>query len=118
MRPPANLVHETSTTTGTGNLTLVNVNGKQPFNTAYPNSAVTNVFPYFISNQSAAEWERGWGHMSAATTLVRDTVKESTNAGALVSFSAGTKDVVCDIPSLEQVTRGAAVAAVTRADLT
>lgn len=98
----ANLVHQQSTTTGTGNFTLSAVNGKQSFNTAFGNGATTDVFPYFISNQSAAEYERGTGHMSDATTLVRDTVSESTNANAAVNFSAGTKDVVCDVPATRQ----------------
>lgn len=103
MSGPANLVHETSSTTGTGNLTLAAVNGKQSFATAFSTGVTTDVFVYFISNRDAAEYERGTGHMSDATTLVRDTVIESTNANAAVSFSAGTKDVVYDIPAAVQV---------------
>lgn len=96
---PATLIHQQSTTTGTGNFTLSTVGGKQGFSTAFGTGATTNVFDYFISNQSASEWERGTGHMSDATTLVRDTVVESTNANAAVSFSAGTKDVCNDFPA-------------------
>lgn len=117
MPAPANLVHETSTSTGTGNLTLTAVNGKQGFNTAFGNGAPTNVFDYFISNRDAAEWERGTGHMSDATTLVRDTVIESTNANAAVSFSAGTKDVVNDVPASEQ-TRNTGTQTLTNKTLT
>lgn len=118
MRPPANLVHQTSTTTGTGTFTLVSVNGKQDFNAAYGNGSATDIFPYFISNQSAAEWERGWGHMSASTTLVRDTIKENSSGGTTaISFSAGTKDVVLDIPALEQITRGSVIATAMRCDM-
>src|SRR5690606_34296724 len=102
MPAPANLIHETSTTTGTGNLTLANINGKNNFNTAFGTGG-SNVFDYFISNQSAAEWERGTGHMSDATTLVRDTVIESTNSNNAVNFSAGTKDVTNDIPAANQI---------------
>lgn len=97
----ANLVHETSTTTGTGSLTLVNVNGKNNFNAAFGTGG-SDVFEYFISNQDASEWERGTGSMSDSTTLVRDTVIESTNSNAAVNFSAGTKDVTNDIPALDQ----------------
>ena len=103
MPAPSDLVHETSTTTGTGNFTLTNANGKRSFNTAFGNGAPTDVFDYFISNRDAAEWERGTGHLSAASTLVRDTVKASSNAGAAVNFSAGTKDVTNDIPAARQV---------------
>jgi hypothetical protein len=99
----ANLVHQTTTGTGTGNLTLSTVNGKQSFAAAFGTGATTNVFIYFISNRDAAEWERGIGHMSDATTLVRDTVEESSNANAAVNFSAGTKDVTNDIPAASQV---------------
>lgn len=97
MPAPATLVHMTSTTTGTGSLTVAAVNGKQAFGTAFGTGSTTDVFDYFISNQGAAEWERGTGHMSNSTTLVRDTVKESTNSNALVNFSAGTKDVCNDV---------------------
>lgn len=102
MPAPANLVHELSTTTGTGNLTLSTPNGKQSFNDAFGTGG-TDVFDYFISHQSAAEWERGTGHLSDATTLVRDTVIESTNADAAVNFSAGTKDVTNDVPAANQL---------------
>lgn len=100
---PATLIHQQSTTTGTGNFTLSTVGGKQGFSTAFGTGATTNVFDYFISNQSAGEWERGTGHMSDATTLVRDTVIESTNSNTAVSFSAGTKDVCNDMPAGDQV---------------
>ena len=107
MPTPANLVHEISTTTGTGSLTLANVNGKNNFNDAFGTSG-SDVFDYFISNQSAAEWERGTGSMSDSTTLVRDTVIESTNSNAAVDFSAGTKDVTNDVPASEQFYKGQA----------
>jgi hypothetical protein len=55
MPAPANLVHETSTSTGTGNFTTSAVNGKQRFSTAFGTGGTTNVFDYFISNRDAAE---------------------------------------------------------------
>jgi hypothetical protein len=104
MPNPANLVHQTSTTTGTGNFTLSTVNGKNSFSNAFSTGVTTNVFDYYISNRDAAEWERGTGHMSDATTLVRDTVKESTNSNNAVNFSAGTKDVTNDVPAANVIT--------------
>lgn len=106
MPAPANLCHMSSTTTGTGNLTVAAINGKQALGTAFGTGGTTNVFDYFISNRDAAEWERGTGHMSDATTLVRDTVIESTNSNAAVSFSAGTKDITNAIPATKQVYTG------------
>ena len=99
-----NLVHESSTSTGTGNLTLAAVNGKQRFSSAFGTGG-TNVFWYFISNRAATEWEVGTGHMSDADTLVRDTVLYSSNSNAAVSFSAGTKDIASDVPATLQVKR-------------
>src|SRR4051812_4400461 len=106
MAGQADLTHETSVTTGTGNFTTTAVNGKQRFSDAgaFGTGATTNVFDYYISNRDvAAEWEHGTGHMSAVGTLVRDTVVASSNANALVSFTAGTKDVTSDVPAAEQL---------------
>ena len=104
----SNLVEETSTTTGTGNLTTSSVNGRVTFSTAYSTGSTTNVFYYFIANESAAEWEIGLGHMSASTTLVRDTVMLSSNSNAAVNFSAGTKRICNDFPADRQISIGAA----------
>lgn len=93
-----NLVQQTSITIGTGDFTTVSVNGKRDFATEFSTGG-TDVFYYFISHQTAAEWEYGTGHMSASNTLVRDTVIQSSNANALVNFSLGTKDVVNDLPA-------------------
>jgi len=102
MPAPGDLIHQQSTSTGTGNITLSSVNGKRTFNDEFGTGG-TNKFDYFISNQAAAEWERGTGHLSASTTLVRDTVLASSNANAAVSFSAGTKDIANDVPAALQV---------------
>ena len=103
MAAVANLVHQQSASTGTGDFTLAAVNGKQGFATAFGTGSTTDIFDYFISNRGAAEWERGTGHMSDSTTLVRDTVIESTNSNAAVDFTAGTKDVMNDVPAAKQV---------------
>lgn len=104
-----NLVYQTTTGTSTGNLTLsAATGGWQTFNGAFGNGSPTNVFYYYISSQSATEWELGTGHMSDATTLVRDTVIKSSNANAAVNFSAGTKNAIADVPaSLQQFLVGA-----------
>lgn len=102
MATPANLVHQTSVTTGTGDFTITAVNGKNSFNNAFGTGG-SNLFDYFISNRDAAEWEYGTGHLSSSTVLVRDTVILSTNANAAVNFGAGTKDVCNDLPASKQV---------------
>lgn len=95
----ANLVQQYSASTGTGNLTLIAPTaGFQSFATTFGTGATTNTFYYFISNQSAVQWEYGTGHMSASNTLVRDTVIQSSNANSAVNFSGGTLTVVNDAP--------------------
>lgn len=98
----ADLVHETSTSTGTGNFTTAAVNGKRRLSDVAGTGVTLNTLYYAISNRAAAEWEVGTGHMSAVGTLVRDTVLGSSNGGALVNFSAGTKDVCNDTPAAVQ----------------
>jgi len=97
----ADLVHQTSTTTGAGNLTLTAVNGKRTFLAAFGTGG-TNTFDYYVSNREAAEWERGTGHETAGA-LVRDTVLASSNANAAVAFSAGVKDVTNDQPADKRI---------------
>lgn len=95
----ADRVKETSTTTGTGSVALGGAaTNFRSFNTAFGTNAR---FYYAIVHQSASEWEVGEGYLSASTTLVRDDVLASSNSGAAVNFSAGTKDVFCTIPGSE-----------------
>jgi len=96
------LVQEASTTTGAGNFTTTAVNGRRTFSTVFGTGATTNVFRYYIMSRDAAEWEQGLGHMSAVGTLVRDTIIASSNANAIVTFSAGNKDIVNDMSAAQQ----------------
>jgi acetyltransferase-like isoleucine patch superfamily enzyme len=94
----ADRVKETTTVTGTTSpMTLLGAaTGYQTF-AAIGNANVTY---YTIAGQTGGEWEVGIGtYTSSGTTLSRDTVLASSNAGALVNFSAGTKDVWCDYPA-------------------
>lgn len=91
----ADRVKETSTTTGTGNFTLAGA--VTQFETFSTNFIVGELFYYAIVGQTGTEWEIGFGELSGATTLVRTQVLQSSNADALVSFSAGTKDVFVTI---------------------
>jgi hypothetical protein len=94
----ADRVKDTTTTTGTGDLTLAGAppTGYIAFATAF---ASNDRVYYCISSSGGAEWEVGWGTLSASTTLQRTTILASSNANAVVSLSAGTKDVFCDIPA-------------------
>ena len=98
MLAPKPLVHQTTESTGAGNLTLALENGKQSFALAFGTGAATKIFDYYISHRTAPEWEYGLGHMLDATTFVRDLVRGSSNAGAAVNFTAGTKDIANTYP--------------------
>lgn len=89
-------VKDTTTTTGTGDITLSGTapSGYESFNTAF---GVGPKFYYAIVGGS--EWEVGIGYLSGSTTLVRFRVTASSNSDAAVNFSAGTKDVFCTIPA-------------------
>jgi hypothetical protein len=93
----ADRVQETTTSTGTGTITLAGaVTGFQSF-AAVGNG--NNTF-YTIADQSGSNWEVGIGtYTSSGTTLSRDTVLSSSNSGSLVNFSAGTKNVFVTQPS-------------------
>jgi acetyltransferase-like isoleucine patch superfamily enzyme len=94
----ADRVKETTTVTGTTSpISLLGAaTGFQSF-AAIGNANVTY---YTIAGQTGSEWEVGIGtYTSSGTTLSRDTVLSSSNGGALVNFSAGTKDVWCDYPA-------------------
>jgi hypothetical protein len=100
----ADRVRETTTTTGTGTVTLAGaVLGFQTFS-AIGNGNTTY---YTIAGIGTSEWEVGIGtYTSSGTTLSRTTVLASSNSGALVNFSAGTKDVFCDYPAGRAVIGG------------
>lgn len=100
----ADRVRETTTSTGTGSVTLAGaVTGFQTF-AAIGNANTTY---YTIAGQGTGEWEVGIGtYTSSGTSLSRDTVLASSNSGSLVNFSSGTKDVFCDYPAGRAVVGG------------
>ena len=89
----ADRIKETTTTTGTGAITLAGaVLGFRAF---YPTLSVGDTFKYFIVSTSGTEWESGLGTLTASSTLARTTVQSSSNVNPLtaVNFSAGLKEV-------------------------
>lgn len=89
----ADRVLETSTSTGTGALTLAGAEpGYRTFSSAIGDGNDTF---YCIRNRAVlTEYELGIGAVSAGL-LTRTTPLKSSNADAAVVFSAGTKDVFC-----------------------
>jgi hypothetical protein len=94
----ADRVRETTTTTGTGSVTLAGAyTGFQTFSAAIGN---TNSTYYTIANVGSGEWEVGIGtYSSGGNLLSRTTVLSSSNGGSLVNFGAGAKDVFVTQPA-------------------
>ncbi len=85
------MVAESSTTTGTGNVTVAGA--KNPGQTLTVSGvAVSDTFKYRMSHDTLNEWEIGLGTMLTSTTFTR-SVLSSSNSNALVNFSAGNKTV-------------------------
>lgn len=96
----ADRVKDTTTSTGTGTITLANAPpvGFQSF------AAIGNANNTYYTITGVADWEVGIGTYTAAGTLLsRDTVLSSSNAGAAVNFPAGSKDVFVTYPSSKAV---------------
>jgi hypothetical protein len=97
----ADRVQETTTTTGTGTVTLAGAaSGYQTFAAVGDGNSTY----YTIAGQSGSEWEVGIGTYTASgTTLSRTTVISSSNSGSLVTFSAGTKNVFVTYPAARSI---------------
>ena len=95
----ANRVKETTTTAGTGTVTLLGAS------TGFQSFAIIgngNTTYYSIVGQTGNEWEVGVGtYSTSGTTLARTTVLSNSSGTqpSALSFSAGTKDVFVTYPS-------------------
>ena len=95
----ADRVRQTSTTTGSGTLTLDgSVTGFQSF------AAIGDGNTTYYTITLDAQWEVGIGTYSAGT-LTRDTII-SSSTGSKIVFGAGAKDVFVTLPSQKAVTSG------------
>lgn len=94
----ADRVQDTTTTTGTGSVTLAASppTGYVTFATAFGSSSRTVAY---CIDDGAGNWEVGEGTFNGTTTLGRDKIRASSNSNALVNFSAGTKQVFCTAPA-------------------
>ena len=91
-------VKETTTTSGTGTVTLAGASdGFQAF------TAIGNTNTTYYTLVSGANFEVGLGtYTLSGTTLSRDTILESSNSGSKISIS-GTTDVFCTYPAEKAV---------------
>lgn len=92
-----NRVRETTATTGTGALALAGaVSDHRSFASVM---AIGDTAWVTTLQPGANAWETGLYTYSAANTLTRTTIYDSTNANAAVNFGAGTKEVFLDLPA-------------------
>jgi hypothetical protein len=94
----ADRVKDTSTTTGTGNITVSGgaPSGYRTFSTVL---SVGDTFYYCVTGQASSEWEVGLGTYLSTNTFARTTVLASSASGSAVSFSSGTKNVFITLPA-------------------
>lgn len=95
----ANWIEQTTTTTGTGNLTVASVSGRKSIHGDF---GTGRRFLYTLRASDGTPLECGVGRMSDSTTLVREWVFEINNAGTFskpnsssgqLSLPAGTKTI-------------------------
>jgi hypothetical protein len=97
----ADRVLETTTSTGSGTITLA---GAKPGYQSFAAIGDGNQTYYTIAVTGGTEWEVGIGTYTASgTTLSRDTVLSSSAGGGKVGFSVGAKDVFVTYPSEKSV---------------
>jgi len=95
----ADRVKETTTTTGTGMVTLLGAS------TGFQSFAIignANTTYYTIAGQTGNQWEVGIGTYGASGTTLSRTTVLSNSAGtqpSALDFSAGTKDVFVTYPA-------------------
>jgi len=101
-------VKQTSTSTGTGAVTVSgSYTGFQDFSDVY---SVGDTLYYVIAAESGGDWEAGIGTYSAANTIQRDTVYESSNNGNKTNFAVGDKTVFVSYPAARSITSDQTVA--------
>jgi hypothetical protein len=89
-------VKETTSTTGTGTVTLSGAaTGFQSFSSGIGSSNST-YYTIALGNQ----FEVGIGTLTNATTFTRDSIITSTNSNTTVNFLAGIKDIFCTLPAV------------------
>ena len=95
-------VKESSTTSGTGTISLAGVvTGFVSFVSGIGNSNTTY---YAIHEEGTANWEVGTGTVTDSTpdTLSRTAIT-SSNSDSLVNFSGGTLNVFCTLPASKTI---------------
>lgn len=100
-----NWIKQSTTTSGTGNLTLSSVTGYDTFASQFGDDTTNTPYRFFnYIIKDGNNWEYGVGHMSSTTVLVRDICKAKFDTGTYsrfpatkLSLSGSAADVFCDL---------------------
>lgn len=115
----SNRAMETTTSTGTGNLTTAGaVTGYRTLNAGFGTNVSFEATIEAVdgSGVPTGDWEVSVCYLSAATTLVRERFIDSST-GATINFSAGTKRIFNTYPAHEIRTTGTALATMRGMDM-
>ena len=113
----ADRVRETTTTTGTGTITLNGAVGN--FETFTANLSDGDTTYYAIVDANNSDFEVGLGTFTASgTTLARTTVIASSNSNSAVNLSSGSKDVFITLPASKMIFQDASGNVTIPGDLT
>ena len=113
----ADRVRETTTTTGTGTITLNGAVGN--FETFTANLSDGDTTYYAIVDANNSDFEVGLGTFTASgTTLARTTIIASSNSNSAVDLSSGSKDVFITLPASKMVFQDASGNVTIPGDLT
>ena len=93
----ADRVRETTTTTGTGTITLGGA--VTNFETFAANLSNSDTTYYAIVDNTNSDFEVGVGTFTASGTTLARSVIASSNSNNLVDFGVGTKDVFITVPA-------------------
>ena len=99
-------VKESTTTTGTGNISLGGALATFDTFQTYLSNGDTTFYAIAHTSSGVDEWEVGLGTWNTGNTLTRTTVLAGSNSTSAVTFSAGTKDVFMTYPASKAIVSG------------
>jgi len=92
-------VKETTTSTGTGAISLAGATDTFDRFQDYMSNADTTYYAIIHTGSGVDEWEVGLATWNTGNTLTRTTVLSGSNGTSAVNFSAGTKNVFMTYPA-------------------
>ena len=99
-------VKESTTTTGTGNISLGGALATFDTFQTYLSNGDTTFYAIAHTSSGVDEWEVGLGTWNTGNTLSRTTVLAGSNGTSAVDFSAGTKDIFMTYPASKAIVSG------------